>query len=62
MAEAGLGAVLIRESRRQRFDESLPRLRKCPAHRTAQEIRLRPNERTASAGSLVPHLGSSVRQ
>jgi uncharacterized damage-inducible protein DinB len=56
------GAALIKESRRRLFDESLPRIRKCLAQMTVDEIWARPNEQTVSAGNLVLHLAGNVRQ
>ena len=61
-AEAPLGAALIRECRRRIYDESLPRIRKCLAQMSVEEIWSRPNEQTVSAGNLVLHLAGNVRQ
>ena len=57
-----LGAALLKECRRRLFDESLPRIRKCLAEMTVEEIWARPNEQTVSAGNLVLHLAGNVRQ
>ena len=57
-----LGEALIQECRRRLYDESLPRIRKCLAQLSAQEIWARPNEQTVSAGNLVLHLAGNVRQ
>ena len=62
MPDAEIGAALIRESRRRLFDESLPRIRKCLAQLSVDEIWARPNEQTVSAGNLVLHLAGNVRQ
>lgn len=57
-----LGEALIRECRRRLYDESLPRIRKCLAQLSVEEIWARPNEQTVSAGNLVLHLAGNVRQ
>jgi uncharacterized damage-inducible protein DinB len=57
-----LGAALIQECRRRLYDESLPRIRKCLAQMSVEEIWTRPNEQTVSAGNLVLHLAGNVRQ
>ena len=62
MPDAEIGAALIRESRRRLLDESLPRIRKCLAQLTVDEIWFRPNEQTVSVGNLVLHLAGNVRQ
>jgi len=62
MSDADLGSALLKECRRRLFDESLPRIRKCLAEMTVEEIWARPNEQTVSAGNLVLHLAGNVRQ
>jgi uncharacterized damage-inducible protein DinB len=62
MVDSDLGAALLQECRRRLFDESLPRIRKCLAELTVEEIWARPNEQTVSAGNLVLHLAGNVRQ
>ena len=62
MADSDLGAALLGECRRRLFDESLPRIRKCLAQMTVDEIWARPNEQTVSVGNLVLHLAGNVRQ
>ena len=62
MADSDLGAALLQECRLRLFDESLPRIRKCLAELTVEEIWARPNEQTVSAGNLVLHLAGNVRQ
>jgi uncharacterized damage-inducible protein DinB len=62
MSDGDLGVALLKECRRRLFDESLPRLRKCLAQMTVEEIWARPNEQTVSAGNLVLHLAGNVRQ
>lgn len=62
MSEEALGKALIQECRRRIYDESLPRIRKCLAQMSVEEIWFRPNEQTVSAGNLVLHLAGNVRQ
>jgi len=62
MADADLGAALLKECRRRLFDESLPRIRKCLGQMTLDEIWSRPNEQSNSVGNLVLHLAGNVRQ
>ncbi len=57
-----LGPALLAECKRRLYDESLPRIRKCLAEMTVDEIWARPNEQTVSAGNLVLHLAGNVRQ
>jgi len=57
-----LGESLIKECKRRLYDESLPRIRKCLAQMSVEEIWARPNEQTVSAGNLVLHLAGNVRQ
>lgn len=57
-----IGTALIREARRRIYDESLPRIRRCLAELSVDEIWARPNEQTVSAGNLVLHLAGNVRQ
>ncbi len=58
----GIGEALIAECRRRLYDESLPRIRKCLAQLSVEEIWARPNAETVSAGNLVLHLAGNVRQ
>ncbi|HRI89305.1 MAG TPA: DinB family protein [Candidatus Hydrogenedentes bacterium] len=57
-----LGAALIEESKRRLIGESLPRIQKCIALLSEDEIWIRPNEETVSVGNLVLHLSGNVRQ
>jgi uncharacterized damage-inducible protein DinB len=57
-----VGQALIADCRRRLFDESLPRLKKCLALLSDEEIWTRPNAETVSAGNLVIHLCGNVRQ
>jgi uncharacterized damage-inducible protein DinB len=57
-----IGEALIAECRRRLYDESLPRIRKCLAQMSVEEIWARPNAETVSAGNLVLHLAGNVRQ
>jgi uncharacterized damage-inducible protein DinB len=58
----GIGEALIAECRRRLYDESLPRIRKCLAKLSVEEVWARPNPETVSAGNLVLHLAGNVRQ
>jgi uncharacterized damage-inducible protein DinB len=57
-----LVAALRRESRRRLLEESLPRILRCLAELTDEEIWWRPNEETNSVGNLVLHLLGNVGQ
>ncbi|RMF68056.1 MAG: DUF664 domain-containing protein [Calditrichaeota bacterium] len=57
-----LAAALVSECRRRLFQESVPRLKKCLAALTEEEIWFRPNAQTVSVGNLVLHLCGNVRQ
>ena len=54
--------ALVAECELRLFDESLPRIRKCLAQLTEEEIWHRPNDETVSVGNLVLHLSGNVRQ
>lgn len=56
------GQAFITECERRLYDESLPRLRKCLAHLSEDEVWFRPNSETVSVGNLVLHLCGNVRQ
>lgn len=56
------GSALIAETHRRLFAESVPRLKKCLAQLSQDEIWRRPNEQTVSVGNLVLHLCGNVRQ
>lgn len=56
------GQAFITECERRLFDESLPRLKKCLALLSEEEIWFRPNSETVSVGNLVLHLCGNVRQ
>jgi uncharacterized damage-inducible protein DinB len=57
-----LVTALRRESRRRLLEESLPRILRCLAELTDEEIWWRPNEETNSVGNLVLHLLGNVGQ
>ena len=57
-----LGQALVKECHKRLFDESLPRIRKCLARLSEEEVWQRPNENTVSVGNLVLHLCGNVRQ
>ena len=54
--------ALVAECGRRLLKESLPRLKKCLAQLTPEEIWYRPNVETVSVGNLVLHLNGNVRQ
>jgi uncharacterized damage-inducible protein DinB len=57
-----IAQLLIEECRHRLFAESLPRLRKCLAQLSDEEIWFRPNAETVSVGNLVLHLCGNVGQ
>lgn len=57
-----LGKALIEEAKRRLFHDSQPRIHKCFAQLTDEEIWRRPNAETVSMGNLVLHLCGNVRQ
>jgi len=62
MNESAFGIALIEESKRRLLDESVPRIKKCLANLTEEEVWRRPNAETVSVGNLVLHLCGNVRQ
>lgn len=54
--------LLISETKRRLFEESVPRLKKCLNQLTETEIWYRPNENSNSPGNIVLHLCGNVRQ
>jgi len=59
---ARFGRALIAETKRRLFHDSQPRVHKCLARLSEEEIWLRPNAETVSIGNLVLHLCGNVRQ
>ena len=59
---AAYGRALIAETKRRLFKDSVPRIRKCLAHLSLEEIWRRPNAEVVSVGNLVLHLCGNVRQ
>lgn len=57
-----LGRALLAETRRRLIAESQPRIHKCLAQLTEEEIWHRPNAAVVSVGNLVLHLCGNVRQ
>ncbi len=57
-----LARAAVEECRRRMVDDDLPRIRKCLAELTDEEIWRRPNANTVSVGNLVLHLAGNVRQ
>jgi uncharacterized damage-inducible protein DinB len=54
--------LLIAEVKRRLFDESLPRLQKCLAELSEEEVWQRPNAHSNSVGNLMLHLNGNIRQ
>jgi uncharacterized damage-inducible protein DinB len=54
--------ALVRESKRRLFDESLPRIRKCMAELSDDDLWFRPNDESNSVGNLILHLCGNVGQ
>jgi uncharacterized damage-inducible protein DinB len=54
--------LLVNEVRRRLIGESVPRIKKCLAELTTEEIWYRPNDNSNSVGNLVLHLCGNVRQ
>jgi uncharacterized damage-inducible protein DinB len=61
-SSAAYGRALIGETKRRLFEDSMPRLRKCLAHLSEEEIWRRPNAEVVSVGNLILHLCGNVRQ
>jgi uncharacterized damage-inducible protein DinB len=57
-----VGQALVRSSLRHLREEFLPRLERCVAGLTLEELWWRPNASTVSAGNLLLHLDGNVRQ
>ncbi len=57
-----LSALLVHETRRRIFDESIPRIEKCLDHLTEEEVWERANANTNSVGVLILHLCGNARQ
>jgi len=55
-------SIITREVRRRMVEESIPRIIKCMASVSSEELWHRPNEQTVSMGNLVLHLIGNVRQ
>ena len=56
------GEALIAAAVKHMFEESVPRILKCLAMLSEEEIWFRPNEETVSIGNLIVHLCGNVRQ
>jgi uncharacterized damage-inducible protein DinB len=54
--------LLIKEVRRRLVEENMPRIKRCLAELSSEEIWYRPNENSNSVGNLVLHLCGNVRQ
>ena len=60
--EERLAQLLTRDTERRLLEESLPRIRKCLAQLSEEEIWYRPNSHTVSIGNLILHLNGNVKQ
>jgi uncharacterized damage-inducible protein DinB len=60
--EKQLLKTTVKEVKRRMFEESVPRIKKCLAQLSEEEIWWRPNAETVSVGNLVLHLNGNVRQ
>jgi len=54
--------ALLRECRKRLLDESLPRIRKCVAELSDEDLWFRPNDQSNSVGNLILHLCGNVGQ
>ncbi|MEO0581182.1 MAG: DinB family protein [Bacteroidota bacterium] len=54
--------LLIQETQRRLFEESIPRIKKCLSMVTEEEVWLSLNDATNSMGNLILHLNGNVRQ
>ena len=54
--------LLVAEVRRRLMEEGVPRIEKCLAELSLDEVWYRPNENSNSMGNLVLHLCGNVRQ
>ena len=54
--------ALVREVKRRIMEESVPRIKKCLAQLSEEEIWYRPNEHVVSVGNLVLHLCGNLSQ
>lgn len=54
--------LLIKETHRRLFEEGIPRIKKCLAELSEEDIWYRPNKNSNSVGNLVLHLCGNVRQ
>lgn len=54
--------LLVNEVRRRIFGEGIPRIKKCLAELSEEEVWFRPNENSNGVGNLVLHLCGNVRQ
>lgn len=59
---AAFGRALVAETKRRLFKDSMPRIRKCLAQLSEEEIWHRPNAEVVSVGNLILHLCGNVRQ
>ncbi len=62
MSQDPTAVLLLAEARRRLLEDSLPRIRKCLAQLSDEDVWSRPNENTPSVGNLLLHLAGNVRQ
>ena len=62
MSAREFGVAIIDEWKRRVIEESTPRVKKCLALLSGDEIWHRPNAETVSIGNLVLHMSGSMRQ
>jgi len=62
MSERNIGEAIISEWNRRVIEESTPRIKKCLALLSDEEIWHRPNDETVSMGNLLLHVSGSMRQ
>ena len=57
-----LTIAFVKEIKRRIFEECFPRMKKCLAELSTEQIWYRPNESSNSIGNLVLHLQGNIRQ
>lgn len=62
MQQPTIQQLLIAETKRRLFEEGIPRIKKCLAELSTEDIWYRPNDNSNSVGNLVLHLCGNVRQ
>ena len=62
MADRDFGEAIISQWKLRVIEESTPRIKKCLALLSEEEIWFRPNAETVSVGNLLLHISGSMRQ